>query len=143
MFLNLPTQALPVIDPIHTDKCGIEKGCYRVPEGCWEPYCDYIATWRPLSRVGVEYMIEMSARVDGITDRHVSLALSDDIRWVGLQSFPLFHQFCPDFWAEKILFKFMIFCSVVKLLNTGSYYTYFMFLLHLLWKSYQIASLWL
>lgn len=44
---------------------------------------------------------------------------------------------------ENLLKKFMIFGSVVKLLNTGSYYTYFMFLLHLLWKSYQIACLWL
>lgn len=84
LFDFAASQALPIIDPIHTDKCGIEKGCYRVPEGCWEPYCDYIATWRPLSRVGVEYMIEMSARVNGITDRHVSLALSDDTRWVRL-----------------------------------------------------------
>ncbi|XP_061175117.1 pikachurin-like [Saccostrea echinata] len=84
--------ALPIIDPIHTDKCGIEKGCYRVPEGCWEPYCDYIATWRPLSRVGTEYMIEMSARVNGITDRHVSLALSEDIRWGDDRVFECVHE---------------------------------------------------
>lgn len=72
-----------MIDSIYIDKCGIEKGCYRVFEGCWELYCDYIVIWRLFSRVGVEYMIEMSVRVDGIIDRYVFFVFFDDIRWVG------------------------------------------------------------
>ncbi|KAK3089760.1 hypothetical protein FSP39_006280, partial [Pinctada imbricata] len=85
----IPTNALPLIDPIHTDTCGTEKGCYRVPEGCWEPYCEYIATWK-LVRQGT-YMIEMGGYMDGVTDKYVSLALSEDTRWGGDRVFECVH----------------------------------------------------
>lgn len=65
---------------INTEECGRVKGCYRVPEGCWEPYCDYIATWRRTA--GNSYEIELGAMTDGVTDRYVAMAISDDIRWV-------------------------------------------------------------
>lgn len=74
------SQRLPLIEPIHTVDCGTKKGCYRVPENCWEPYCEYIATWVHLG--GNKYRFEMSATTQGTTDRYVSMAISDDTRWV-------------------------------------------------------------
>ncbi|KAL5016941.1 hypothetical protein ScPMuIL_006530 [Solemya velum] len=67
----------PAIDPIDTRDCGEFKGCYREPEGCWEPYCEYIMTFRTLDDV-IEF--ELGAQLDGIDGRYVALALSDDIR---------------------------------------------------------------
>lgn len=64
---------------IDTSECGRVKSCYRIPEGCWEPYCDYIATWR---KAGLGYVIELGAMTDGYTGRYVAMAISDDIRWV-------------------------------------------------------------
>ncbi|XP_060073504.1 putative ferric-chelate reductase 1 homolog [Ylistrum balloti] len=72
---------LPLIDPINTRDCGTKKGCFRIPEGCWEPYCQYIATWVHLG--GNRYRFEVGGITDGITDRYVSLAISNDIRWGG------------------------------------------------------------
>lgn len=73
-------QLPPLIAPIDTINCGSTKACYRVPEGCWEPYCDYIATWQHVG--GNAYKFEIGAMTHGMGDRHVSVALSDDIRWV-------------------------------------------------------------
>lgn len=69
----------PLIPVINTRECGVSKGCYRVPEGCWEPYCDYIATWK--RNVANQYEIELGAMTDGVTDRYVAMAISEDIRW--------------------------------------------------------------
>lgn len=68
----------PLIPVIDTSECGRVKSCYRIPDGCWEPYCDYIATWR---KVGVGYDIELGAMTDGYTGRYVAMAISDDTKW--------------------------------------------------------------
>lgn len=72
-------QLLSAIDPIDTGECGESKSCYREPEGCWEPYCEYIVTWQNL---GEEIRFELGAHLDGLDGRYVAVALSDDIRMV-------------------------------------------------------------
>ncbi|KAJ8306229.1 hypothetical protein KUTeg_016774 [Tegillarca granosa] len=80
----------PLIAPIDTINCGSTKSCYRVPEGCWEPYCDYIATWQHLG--SNQYRFEIGALTHGMGDRHVSLAISEDIRWGGDRVFECIHD---------------------------------------------------
>lgn len=70
---------MPLIPPINTADCGIVKGCYREPVGCWEPYCQYIVTWRDKDDL-VEF--EIGAQTDGLDDRYVAVGLSEDIRMV-------------------------------------------------------------
>lgn len=79
--LDRRANKFPLIPVIDTSECGVSKGCYRVPEGCWEPYCDYIATWKSNVANPSQYTIELGALTDGVTDRYVSMAISDDIRW--------------------------------------------------------------
>ncbi|XP_071119477.1 putative ferric-chelate reductase 1 [Haliotis cracherodii] len=73
-----PTTKAPlpqIIDPINSAGCGKQKGCYRYPHGCWELYCEYIATWEDH---GTHITFEVGAHTDGLDDRWVSLALSND-----------------------------------------------------------------
>ncbi|XP_050400921.1 ferric-chelate reductase 1 [Patella vulgata] len=73
----MPVQRSPprVIDPINTAECGNKKGCYRVPEGCWEPYCEYIATWKDMGQI---VLFEWSAITEGLEDRYVAIGFSND-----------------------------------------------------------------
>ncbi|XP_064604211.1 putative ferric-chelate reductase 1 [Liolophura sinensis] len=72
-----PPRRPPPIAPINTAECGEKKGCYREPDWCWEPYCDYLVTWRESGSVVV---FEMSTRHDGFDDRWLAVGLSEDIR---------------------------------------------------------------
>ncbi|ESP03638.1 hypothetical protein LOTGIDRAFT_237623 [Lottia gigantea] len=64
-----------MIDPINTAECGKSKGCYRVPEGCWEPYCRYIVTWKDLGKV---VLFEMGAYTEGLDDKYIAIGFSND-----------------------------------------------------------------
>ena len=68
-------QIPPPIQTINVDKCGVTKGCYRIPEGCIEIECEYIFTWLVL---GNKMEFEMSAITDGFNDRYFAVGLSQD-----------------------------------------------------------------
>lgn len=70
----LPKKAPRVTPYINVDECGRSKGCYREPEGCSEPYCEYIVTWQE----DVKIRFELSGLADNAKDRFVAVGLSND-----------------------------------------------------------------
>lgn len=73
---EIPDSERPqVLPPINTDNCGVSKGCYREPEGCWEPHCEYIVTWQGLTDI---VRFEIGGRGDSSLDRYVAVGLSND-----------------------------------------------------------------
>ncbi|XP_076440456.1 putative ferric-chelate reductase 1 [Babylonia areolata] len=73
---GIPESEKPfILPPINTDACGISKGCYREPEGCWEPNCEYIVTWQANQDI---IRFELGGLGDGAFDRYVAVALSND-----------------------------------------------------------------
>ncbi|KAK7099857.1 putative ferric-chelate reductase 1 [Littorina saxatilis] len=64
-----------VTPPINVDDCGVTKGCYREPEGCWEPQCEYIVTWQGQTD---RIRFELGGLMDTSKDRFVAVGLSND-----------------------------------------------------------------
>ncbi|XP_025109765.1 putative ferric-chelate reductase 1 [Pomacea canaliculata] len=72
----LPRTPGPKITPyINVDECGLQKGCYREPAGCLEPYCEYIVTWQGTTD---KVRFELSGLTDSGQDRYIAVALSND-----------------------------------------------------------------
>lgn len=63
------------------EECGISKGCYREPAGCWEPHCEYIVTWLATTD---KIQFELGGLADNAGNRFVAVGLSNDTYMVSV-----------------------------------------------------------